>query len=201
MKRKMKEQESWTERLRSHQVNCALALVYLEELAQKCQNDKDVQPLLQRVKKAMEQIQMEADRLHEEMCLVPVRTMFSMDRLKLSKQQYWLLRAAGVEIFTAKRLGICPVDDYDVYRNCIYEDDKRVFFVDPNETPNMETPDKEARVIRVRARIACSPEETALQHYRPEQKRFFSKYRPDVLARARKTEKKRSTCAKVTSTS
>jgi len=39
---------------------------------------------------------------------------------------------------------------------------------------------------KVRLRLALSPEELELKHLRPEQKRFFETYRPDVLARLRK---------------
>ena len=189
MKGKTKKQKSWTERLRSHRENCIIVLEELRELNRIYQNGMDVQRLLQHVIKTMEQIQTEADRLHGEVCIVPLRMMFSANRVKITKHQYWLIRATGFEMFTAKKLGICPVDDYDVYKNCLYKDNGRVCFICPDKMPAMETVNKKTGGTRLRRRIACSPEETALQYYRPEQKRFFSKYRPDVLARAKKIQK------------
>ena len=186
MKNKPKEQRPWLERLQSHRQDCSLALEDLRELEQEYQNGVDVELLLERIKTKMESIQTEAACLYEVMCIVPLETMFSAGSSKLTEQQYCLLRAAGFPTFTAKMLGICPVDDYDVHMNCLYEDDDQIHIMNPDETPEVETVDEKTGVTTMGLNIALSPEETELRFYTPEQICFFTMYRPDVLARAQK---------------
>jgi len=131
------------------------------------------QPLLQQLKN----IKAAAHRLHDVLCVAPIRTAFSVNRMNITRQQYWLLRAAGLTFPTAKDLGICNVDDYEVYRNSIYEDDVMVCLMDPNEKTGS---------TKIRIRLAMSPEELNIKNLRPKQKEFFKRNRPDVLERMQK---------------
>ena len=90
----------------------------------------------------------------------------------------------GFGLFTAKSMGVSPIDDFEAYRLGVYEDDVSVCFMDPNETPDTVTViNKRTGRERVRIRLAQSPEECAIRYLRPEQRSFYTKHRPDVLAR------------------
>jgi len=132
----------------------------------------------------MQQIKKEADSLDEIMCKDPIRRAFSVDRLNLTERQYYLLRAAGFHVFTAETLGLLWISDYDAYRLCVYENGTSVSFMDPRETLDVVTiADGETGRGIAQMRLARSPEECQIRHLRPEQRDFFAKYRPDVLAR------------------
>lgn len=182
---KRKEQD-WPKRLQSHRENCGIASEDLDELVEAYENGSDIQPSLRNLRKELLRMHREATWLHETLCAIPLKKIFSVDRINLTKQEHHLLQAAGIDLFTTKRIGICQVDDFEVYKNCVYENDDMVCFVDPNETPVFERVDKKTGRTQVRIRVAESPEEIDLKHLRPEQKEFFAKYRPDVLHRARK---------------
>jgi hypothetical protein len=195
MKKQKRQEQDWTKRLRKHRENCELTRDALMELDQEFEDGGDLRPLLHRLRNQIREICGDAGWLHETICVAPIRTAFSLNRMNITEQQYWFLRAAGLELFTAKTLGIAPLSDYEVYQNCVYEDDEIVCFVDPDETPEVETVHKKTGSTSIRIRLAHSPEECKLRHFRPEQKRFFAKYRPDVLARAKQTERSSGTDA------
>lgn len=192
MKKKEKKQNDWAERLASHRAACDMAFEELDKLVQEFQDGENIQKPLDRFRENMREIRRSAEQLHEELYTVPIRKICSVERRNITEQQYLLARAAGLGLFTAQGLGISPVSDYEVYRNYVYEDDEAVRFMDPDETPDVKTPNKKTGGYRIRIRLACSPEETGLAHYTPEQREFFAKYRPDVLARAQQDKPGRS---------
>jgi hypothetical protein len=190
MKKREKEQKGWITYLQNYLENCRLKLEDVEKLEAKNIDKHDAMELLREFRKMMEEIQRGADHIYEEIVSIPLATMCSVNRLQLTEEQFYLTRVAGISLFTAKRFGICAVDNFEVYRNSIYEDSKSVGFMAPNETPVKKNKDKKTGKSFIRLRLACSPEETCLENYRPEQIRFFQKYRPDVISRAKKVEEK-----------
>jgi len=192
MKKKGKKQNDWTELLASHRAACDIAFEELDKLVQEFQDGENIKKPLDRFRKRLLEIQRGAIQLHEELYTVPIRKICSVERRNITEQQYLLARAAGFPLLTAQAIGIAPVSDYEAYLNCIYEDDKTVCFMDPDETPQVKTVNKRTGKRRIRIRLACSPEETRLAHYTPEQREFFNKFRPDVLARAQHDKPGRS---------
>ncbi len=190
MKKEEIEQKTWIKSLQSHLESCRLTLEDIDILEENNKDNPDALVLLRQIWKMMKEIESGADRIYEEIVKIPIRTMLSVNRLQLTEEQYFLLRAAGIDLFNPKRLGICTVDDFEVFKNCIYEDSESVGFMDPNEKPVKKLKLKKTGKSSIRLRFSCSPEETCLENYRPEQIRFFKKFRPDVIARAKKTEKK-----------
>lgn len=192
MKKKEKKQNDWTKLLASHRATCDIALEELDKLVQEFQDGENIQKPLSRFRENMREIRRGAEQLHEELYIVPIRKFFSVERRNITEQQYLIARAAGLGLPTAHELGISPVSDYEVYCNCVYEDDRSVCFIDPDETPQVKTVDKRTGKTSIRIRLALSPEETRLAHYTPEQREFFAKYRPDVLTRAQQDKTGRS---------
>ena len=186
MKKQIKSVKDWPEHLQNHRQNCELVFEDLATLKQELQDGRDTKLSLQHLKEGLLRIRQEAEWLHGALTTEPIQRIFSPDRANLTEQQYYLLRAAGIMLPPATSLRISPVDDYEVYRYCIYEDDKRVCFVHPDENPVVETVDEKTGYTKIRIRLAISPEEIELKHLRPEQREFFAKYRPDVLERIQK---------------
>lgn len=186
MKKQKKDEKDWTKHLQNHRQNCELAWEDFKILLEEHERRRNIKLLLRRFKEKIQQLRCDAVRLHETLIVEPAQKTLSLERANLTEQQYYLLRAAGITMPTAKSLGISPVDDHEVYRHCIYKDDKQVCFLDPNENPVVETVDKKTGCTKVRIRLAISPEEIELKHLRPEQREFFAKYRPDVLERIQK---------------
>ena len=184
MKKKEKKQNDWTELLASHHAACDIAFEELDKLVQKFQDGEIIQKPLDRFMKNMREIRWGAEKLHEELYIVPIRKICSVERRNITEQQYLLARVAGFPLLTAQAIGIAAVSDYEVFLNCIYKDDKIVCFMDPDEAPQVKTVNKRTGKRHIRIRLARSPEETRLAEYTPEQREFFNKFRPDVLARA-----------------
>jgi len=192
MKKKEKKQNDWTELLLGHGLIWDMAFAELDKLVQDFHDGENTEKLLDQLRKDMREIQRVTDQLIEELLVGPIKKILSIDRRNITEREYLLAHAAGFQLPTAQSIGIAPVSDYEVYLNCVYEDDKAVCLMDPNETPQVETVDKQTGNIRIRIRLARSPEETRLAHYTPEQREFFAKYRPDVLARAQQDKPGRS---------
>ena len=183
MKNQSKEVTNWASQLQNHRQNCRMLQQRVEEVKTQYTAGANVLPLLRKLKDSLRGIVSESDWLQETLCAGPARKLFSKDRNKLTIQQYWLLRARGVQVPTVKSLGICGVDDYDVYEMCIYEGNDVICLMDPNETPEVTTVDNKTGIRHTRLRLSSSPEELKLRHLRPEQREFFAKYSTDVLAR------------------
>jgi len=93
--------------------------------------------------------------LHETLCAGPATKLFLVDRIKLSKQDFFLLQAFGAKLPMVKTLGICDFDDYELYAMCVYEDEEKVCFMYPDETPDVGTFDEKTGHGHIRLRIAC----------------------------------------------
>ena len=182
MKKKEERNHNWVQMLQNHQQTCGQVKVYLEKLENACEAGEDVAVLVRQLRKVTLQACREAEQLCEVLFESPVRRIFSADRVNVTEQQLQLARAAGLDCFTAKSLGVSPITDYEAYRLCVYEDDQIVWFWHPDEPPP-SPPRHEGNTITVRGRAALSPEEVDPDHLRPEQIEFFTKYRPDVLPR------------------
>jgi len=192
MKKKEQKQNDQAELLWSHRAAWDMAFAELDKLVQDFHDGENIEKPLDQFRKNMQEIRRGDEQFHEEFLIGPIRKILSKDRRNITEREYLLAQAAGFQLPTAQSIGIAPVSDYEVYLNCVYEDDKIVCFMDPNETPQIKTVDEQTGKTRIRIRLARSPEETNISYYTPEQKRFFAKYRPDVLARAQQDKSSRS---------
>jgi hypothetical protein len=188
MKKKIKQPENWSQDI--YKLNdIADSVIFNLRKFEKNSGEVIKAPDSNRpLREQVWEIKWLASKLHEVLLAGPIRTVFSADRLNLTAQQYFLLRARGFELFTAKQLGISPVGDYECYRMCVYKNEQAVCFMDPDETPEVKTVDNKTGHKRIRIRLAHSPEECELKHLRPEQREFFTKHRPDVLERMKADE-------------
>ena len=182
MKRKKKQDCNWPQILQNHSMVCEAVKRGLEELDRMLQDGEDITDVVGSLRKSVLRMHREAELLSKMLIESPVRRIFSADRLNVTDQQLLFARAAGFSCFTAKSLGVSPITDYEAYRLCVYEDDKRVWFLHPDERP-ASPPRRKGNTIFVHGKAALSPEEVDPDYLRPEQFKFFTKYRPDVLPR------------------
>jgi len=208
MKKKEKKQSDWTEFVLGRSFAWGIIFDELDKLVHDFHNGENTENLLDQLRKDIREIQQSTDQFINEFLIGPFKKIFSRDRRNITEREYLLAQAAGLQLPTAQSIGITPVSDYEVYLNCVYEDDKVILLMNPNETPQIVTVDEQTDNIRIRIRLASSPEETNLAYYTPEQREFFAKYRPDVLKRAQQdksslserecppTKKRKSKCVK-----
>lgn len=132
--------------------------------------------------RALDQVRNAADQAFQRYSSEPAGKWFG--GLPLSREQYYVCRAMGVDFGTAREVGLSEWNDYDVYCNLCYEDEKRFVYINIHETPSevVQLEDGSA-VTTVHMRIGQSPEECKRRCLRPEQQTFFVKYLPDVYAR------------------
>lgn len=189
MKTKKKRDRNWTKMLQDHSMVCEAVKRGLEELDRRLEDGDDVTDALDQLKNLVLRMHRGADLLAKVLHRLPVAKAFSADRLNITEQQYWLLCAVGFNgFFTARSLGVSPISDYEAYQLCVYEDDKVVAFLDPDETPP-PPPRRNGRKKTIAVHLALSPEEVDPAYLRPEQIDFFKKYRPDVLPRLGKLKR------------
>jgi hypothetical protein len=99
----------------------------------------------------------------------------------LSREQSYVCRALGLDLGTAREVGLVDVDDYDVYRMLCYEDDRRWAYINIHLVP--PEPIRLGPVTRIRMRFGRAPEECRRRFLQPEQHDFFREHLPDVYAR------------------
>ena len=91
----------------------------------------------------------------------------------LTREQYLLLSAAGLELFTHKNVGLSAFDDFELAEMFVYEDDDRYSVINPGRQPD--------ELLRVH--VGTCPEDIEFDRLRPEQQHFFETYLPEVAAR------------------
>lgn len=102
----------------------------------------------------------------------------------LSREQYHICRAMGMNIGTAREVGLSGWDDYEVYRMLLYEDDKQYVYINIHEKPREAVRLEDGSIVsKAHLRFGQSPEECRRRFLRPEQQTFFVEYLPDVYAR------------------
>jgi hypothetical protein len=101
----------------------------------------------------------------------------------LSREQYYVCRARGLDLGTAREVGLVDVDDYDVYRMLCYEDEKSWTYINIHLAPR--EPIRPGQVTRIGMRFGSAPEECRRRFLRPEQHDFFRDRLPDVYERFR----------------
>ncbi len=104
---------------------------------------------------------------------------------RLSRVQFHLLSALGVLNYTNKTAGLSEYDDYEVFQHFCYERGEDHAYI----TPDMEPLEPSVTVdgtttYKVRAFApGRPPEEIPLDHLKAEQRLFFERYLPNVVAR------------------
>jgi hypothetical protein len=182
MEKNATHEVEWVSHLKEHCEQCDEISIALDQIQAEYCDGNDIKAELSELGDKIRALQAGTQSLYERMVVNPFRHMLSADRLNLTEEEYWLVLAAGFECFTAKSLGVSPISDYEAYRMCVYEDDKFVDFVHPDETPPPPTVWKGNTMV-VYGRLALSPEEVDIAHFRQEQVEFFTKWRPDILPR------------------
>jgi len=165
-------------------MNCGGLAKFVEQVEAALNGGGNITQQLAELKSILLRIEEEAKSLYEVLCVKPVRRMLSAKQAEFSRQEHHLLQAGGVSFPTAKELGLSSVDDYEAYQRCIYENDRMVTFMHPDETPEVKGHKDLLGTRTIRVRFAISPEECSLEHFRPDQKAFWAWHRPDVIARA-----------------
>ena len=178
MKKQKKEQKKWPDQLRELVDACCETLEIVDEV------DEDMsQAELLSLRKELGKVKRMADQLRSSMCTIPASKAFSLNRMSMTEQEYYLLCAAGCKLFTANGLGLSPFSDYEAFIHCCYEDDEKVCYIDPAEKPPVADEKKKTEKFTIRMRLGCSPEELHIKYLRPEQKEFFQELLPDVYDR------------------
>ena len=95
----------------------------------------------------------------------------------LTREQYLLLSAAGLELFTHKNVGLSAFDNFELAQMFFYEDDDRYSVINPGRQPD--------ELLRVH--VGTCPEDIEFDRLRPEQQHFFETYLPEVAARFKRT--------------
>lgn len=178
MKKQKKTQLSWLNQLTELNRTCDYVLEMVDEADGNMSPDE-----LRTLRDELGKVKRIAEQLHVTMCQTPVGKMIGLDRMSMTKQEYYFLCAAGAKLFSTDQLGISPVSDYQAFLNCCYEDDEKVCYINPAKKPPVEDEDKKTGSFTIRVGIGYPPEELHLKYLRPEQKEFFAKFLPDVLER------------------
>ena len=103
----------------------------------------------------------------------------------LSREQFHLLSALGVMLYTNKIAGLSEYDDYELFKNFCYENGEVHAYI----TPSMKPLGPPATIdgtttVEVRAfNPGLPPEEIPWDRLKPEQRLFFERYLPGVAAR------------------
>jgi len=147
----------------------------------------DVDKACELLGEILSDISSQENMLRDKLCMQPLAAIAGASRVP-SEQEYLSLRMMGVLPGTAKVLGLTNVDDHEAFGHLFYEDDKHYCLINPWEDPqphelpgaSMEGP------YRVRSRVGKPPELCSLDSLRPEQKEFFRRHLPTVLARFKK---------------
>jgi hypothetical protein len=94
---------------------------------------------------------------------------------KLSREEFYFLKAMDVSLINAKDLNLGNWDDFDFFNLLTYKDDQRCGYINPTLLKD--------EIRKVEIKFGISPENIKLSALRPEQHDFFSKYLPAVYAR------------------
>ncbi|HEX7114915.1 MAG TPA: hypothetical protein VF193_07270 [Steroidobacter sp.] len=95
----------------------------------------------------------------------------------LSREEYYLVRALGVDFGGARELGLTDLADYEVYRMLCYEDDDQWSYINVHLRPREREP------RRIGARFGRPPEECRRRALRSEQVTFFRDRLPEIYKR------------------
>jgi hypothetical protein len=130
----------------------------------------------------LQEIQSFANRIHGEFCSGWATKFFK--GIPLTPTEYYLMRAAGIHLRTAKMLGLSQVDDFEAFSNLCYEDHQSYCYIAPEEEAE-DSSSKSEEEIRIR--LGQPPEELRARYLRREQRVFFEQYLPDILDRLGRT--------------
>lgn len=97
--------------------------------------------------------------------------------LPLTREEYYLCCAMGIDLGTAREVGLVGFDDYEVHQMLCYEDDEWRGYINVHLAPRGPEP------TRVAARFGRCPEECRRRFLRPEQHSFFREHLPVVYRR------------------
>ena len=181
MKKQRKHSKQWPDAITELLRVSELAMETLKSLKQQAGKNPRLQASLGSLSKQLDEIQKAAKKIHQITCGSPAEKFLAGKHM--TEPEYYFSRAHGCDLYTAKGLGLSPVDDYEVFTHCCYNDDEMFCYINPAEKPPVREVGKETGMEIVRIRIGRSPEELQAKYLRPEQHQFFEKFLPDVLKR------------------
>lgn len=138
---------------------------------------EDLRNCLEALTREIEKCSRAAEKAFERCSSVPINKVLA--EVPLSREQYYLCRAMGMDLGTAREVGLIDFDDYQIYRMLCYEDDNRWAYINIHLAP------REPHPTQVAARFGRPPEEFRRRFLRPEQHDFFREFLPDVYKRFR----------------
>src|SRR5262249_4305371 len=95
----------------------------------------------------------------------------------LTREEYYLCRAMGLDFGTAREGGLAVLDDYEVYRMLCYEDEAWRGYINIYLEPRASSPTPLA------VRFGRSPAECRRSCLRSDQAAFFREHLPSVYQR------------------
>jgi hypothetical protein len=112
--------------------------------------------------------------LFDRLCSEPAHHLLVGRRL--TREEFFLLAAAGDLLYSNKAVGLSAHDDYEVHEMFHYEDQERVCHINPDLKPRSSNG-------RLLLRFGVCPEEIPLAGLRGEQRKFFEEKLPEIAAR------------------
>jgi hypothetical protein len=143
---------------------------------------KDVQPsrlpeqvseFIDKIRKALISIRQSENGLFNRLSSEPVGKYAS--GAKLTREEFYLLKAMDVPLIKAKDFNLSNWDDFDFFNLFTYEDEQCRGYINP--TPMGD------EIRKVEIKFGFPPENLKLSALRPEQHDFFSKYLPAMYTR------------------
>jgi hypothetical protein len=143
---------------------------------------KDVQPsrlpeqvseFIDKTRKALISIQQSENGLFNRLSSEPVGKYSS--GAKLTKEEFYLLKAMDVPLIEAKDFNLSNWDDFDFFNYFTYENERCRGYINPTPVGD--------EIKKSDMKFGYPPEILELSALRPEQHNFFKKYLPAVYAR------------------
>ncbi len=99
-----------------------------------------------------------------------------MSGARLTEDEFYLCRLAGVSFPWAGSLGVGAAHDAQAFDHHFYEDDKQMGYINPQKTDSTGRHDM----------LGIDPQEVRVSALRPAQREFWERYSPAVFARFRR---------------
>lgn len=95
---------------------------------------------------------------------------------RLTEDEFYLVRLAGVEFPWAQRFGVGAAHDAEAFDHYFYEDDTQMGYINPARTDTSGQ----------RSMLGIDPENVRVGALRPEQRAFWERHDPATFARFRR---------------
>ena len=109
---------------------------------------------------------------------------FAIGGRHLNREQFHLISALGGLSYSNKSAGLSEYDDYEIFQHFCYESDNEHGYITPGRKA-LPPPVMIGQTTHISARVGpeWAPEDIPWDRLRSEQRVFFERYVPDVVAR------------------